>query len=242
MQRLSILAGTLLFASVLPAQSSTGAPQSRVPTAADSALVRALDLPRFMQRARAAGAPDSTLRGMIDAMRRRGIPVQDAAPAVETEVEVVEQGGNKDAFGQFVKSQVEAGYRGRELADRIHAERARRGMGPDHARRGGRPEGKGPNRGGRPDDETEARSDGRGGRPDQAEARSDGRGGRPDEAGARSEGRGGRPEGAGARPDGRGGRADSASAPPVTGRPAGSARPRSDSTRGKPAPGSVRRP
>lgn len=194
MRPLALLTGALLLAPALSAQSTTGAPQTRVPTAADSALLRALDLPRVMQRARTAGAPDSTLRGMIDAMRRRGIPAQEATPAVETEVEVVERGGNKDAFGQFVKSQVEAGYRGRELAERIRAERARRGLG--------------------------AESEGARGRDGQ---------------------RGGRPEGAGARPAGRG-RPDSASAPPVTGRPAGSARPRPDSARGKPAPSSVRRP
>lgn len=152
----------------------------RVPTAADSVLLRALDLPRVMQRARAAGAPDSTLRGLIDAMLRRGIPAGEATPAVETEVEVVEQGGNKDAFGQFVKSQVEAGYRGKELAARIRAERARRGTGPDGDERAGRPSARG----------------------------------RPDSVGT----------------------------PPVTGRPAGSPRPRSDSTRRKPAPGSMRRP
>jgi hypothetical protein len=206
MRNLVLLAGALLLAPALSAQSPTGAPQTRVPTAADSAILRALEFPRIMQRARAAGAADSTLRGMLEIMRTRGLPAHDATAALETEVEILEQGGNKDAFGQFVKSQVESGLRGRELAASIRAERARRGMGPDRAQR--------------------------------AEGQ---RGGRPEGAGARPEGRGGRPDDSDDRPSARG-RPDAANAPPVTGRPAGSSRPNADSTRAKPAPGSVRRP
>ena len=209
MRNLVLLTGALLLAPALSAQSTTGAPQTRVPTAADSAILRALEFPRIMQRARAAGAADSTLRGMLEIMRTRGLPAHDATAAIETEVEMLEQGGNKDNFGQFVKSQVEAGLRGRELAASIRAERARRGMGPDRAERAERAEGQ--------------------------------RGNRPERAGARPEGRGGRPDDAEARPSVRG-RPDGAAAPPVTGRPAGSSRPTADTTRGKPAPGSVRRP
>jgi hypothetical protein len=209
MRNLVLLTGALLLAPALSAQSTTGAPQTRVPTAADSAILRALEFPRIMQRARAAGAADSTLRGMLEIMRTRGLPAHDATAAIETEVEMLEQGGNKDNFGQFVKSQVEAGLRGRELAASIRAERARRGMGPDRAEREERAQGQ--------------------------------RGNRPERAGARPEGRGGRPDDAEARPSVRG-RPDGAAAPPVTGRPAGSSRPTADTTRGKPAPGSVRRP
>lgn len=202
MRNLVLLTGALLLAPVFPAQSA-GAQQSRVPTAADSAILRSLEFPRIMQRARAAGAADSTLRGMLEIMRTRGLPAHDATAAVETEVEILEQGGNKDAFGQFVKSQVEAGLRGPALAASIRAERARRGMGPDRAQREERSESK--------------------------------RGGRPDDTGARPEGRGNRQNSEAAR-------SAPPNAPPVTGRPAGSSRPNIDSTRGKPAPGSVRRP
>lgn len=202
MRNLVLLTGAFLLAPALSAQSTTGTPPTRIPTAADSAILRSLEFPRIMQRARAAGAADSTLRNMLEIMRTRGLPAHDATAAIETEVEILEQGGNKDNFGQFVKSQVEAGLRGRELAASLRAERARRGMGPDRAQR----EEKGK---------------------DQRGARPDGRGGRPDESDARPAVRG-RPEGA--------------TAPPVTGRPAGSSRPNADSTRVKPAPGSVRRP
>lgn len=141
--RTTYIALALLVASAAQAQSSTGAPQTRVPTAADSAIFRALDLPRVMQRARDVGIPDSTVRGIMDAMRRRGIPAGEAIPAVELEVEAVEQGGAKDNFGSFVRAQVESGLRGRELAAAIRAERERRGMGPGNRGmgRGGRDSG-----------------------------------------------------------------------------------------------------
>lgn len=137
--RTSLIAVALLVASTAGAQSSTGAPQTRVPTAADSAVARALDFPRVMQRARDAGIPDSTLRGVMDQIRRRGIPAGEAIQAVELEVETVEQGGDKANFGSFVRAQVEGGLRGRELAAAIRAERERRGMGPGHRGHGGDP-------------------------------------------------------------------------------------------------------
>lgn len=169
--RPTILAAALLVATAVGAQSTTGAPQSRVPTAADSALQRALDLPRVLQRARDAGIPDGTIQGVLDELRRRGIPADEAVPAVAMEVDAVEAGAPKDNFGSFVRAQVESGLRGRELAAAIHAERARRGMGPAGSR-GGRPEGAG------------ARPESRGGRPDGAGARPE-RGGRPEAAGTR---------------------------------------------------------
>lgn len=172
------LLGLLALAPALAAQGAPGAPQTRVPTAADSAILRAIDLPRVMQRAREAGIPDSSIRGVMERMRQRGIPAEDATTAMDMEVEAVERGGDRDNFGAFVRTQVESGLRGRELAAAIRAERQRRGMAPD----------------------------GRGGRPESAGARPEGRGGRPDASGARPETRGGRPEGAGARPEVRGNR------------------------------------
>lgn len=176
MLRVLPVLGVLALAPSLTAQSATGAPQTRVPTAADSALLRALDLPRVMQRAREAGIPDSSLRGVMDRMRQRGIPAEEATAAVDLEVETVERGGDRANFGAFVRTQVESGVRGRDLAAAIRAERQRRGMAPEG--RGGRPETAGPpaGRGGRP--ETAGPPAGRGGRPDSS-ARPEVRGNRP---------------------------------------------------------------
>lgn len=143
MNRALLLVAALIVAAPLGAQGT--------PTALDSALNRALNLPHIMQRARAAGIPDSSVRGILAEMRRRGVPAEDAEPALEMEVDAVEAGGQRDNFGAFVRAQVESGLRGRELAARIRAERQARGLGP--AGRGGRPEGAGPpaGRGGRPE-------------------------------------------------------------------------------------------
>lgn len=176
--RLLVLVGALSAAPPLASQS-TPATQARVPTAADSALLRAIDLPRVMQRAREVGIPDSSIRAVMDRMRRRGLPAEEAATVVDLEVETVERGGDRNNFGSFVRSQVESGLRGRELAAAIRAERARRGMGPEG--RGGRPEGAREERGGRPDAAGEARGGrpaGRGDRADSA-ARPNARGNRP---------------------------------------------------------------
>lgn len=139
MRIILLLAGALVIAPPLLAQNE---PTPRIPTAADSALLRAIRLPEMMQKARAAGAPDSSLRAMVDLMRRRGIPAGAATEAVEIEADAVEAGGDKDNFGAFVRAQVESGVRGQELAAKIRAERAARGMGPPAGR--GRPDKTGP--------------------------------------------------------------------------------------------------
>lgn len=168
---------TLLFALALTAPLGA----QGTPTAADSAIRRALDLPRIMQRARAAGIPDSSVRGILAEMRRRGVPAADAEPALAMEVDAVEAGGKPDNFGAFVRSQVEAGVRGRELAERIRAERQARGLGP--ARRGGRPDRAGPPSGDRQQRDDSAK----------------GPGARPSPQGGRPAGTTGRPAGAGRR-------------------------------------------
>ncbi len=194
------LSAALFTASALGAQSATTATEAAIPGVVDSVLLRAIDLPRVMQRARAAGVPDSIIRGTVDRMRQRGLPAGDASDVVTLEVESVERGGDRNNFGAFVRTQVESGLRGRDLAAAIRAERARRGMGP--ADRGGRPEAAG------------ARPDGRGGRPEGRGGRPEVRGGRADST-ARPDVRGNRPATGAQPPRPRG---DSADKPPTRGR------------------------
>lgn len=172
MHRLASILALAVASTALSAQgTSTPTPQqTRVPTAADSAVMRVLELPRILQRARAAGARDTTVQDLMDIIRRRGIPPEEAIPAIELEVETIEAGGNRDNFGAFVRAQVESGLRGRELAEAIRAEKQARGMGrPQGAGaqgRGGRPEGAGPPAAGRRPETTQPQP--RGGRPEQA--------------------------------------------------------------------------
>lgn len=89
----------------------------------------AMNLPVRTAEARDAGVPDERVRSTVWDIFRSGVPAEDATRIFDEEVRIVREGGSKDNFGAFVRSRVEAGLRGRELAEAIHAEHARRGMG-----------------------------------------------------------------------------------------------------------------
>lgn len=132
----------------------------------------AMNLPVRTTEAREAGVPEERVRSTIWDIRRGGVSAEDASRIFDEEVRVVREGGSKDNFGAFVKSRVEAGLRGRDLAEAIHAEHARRGMGKpagagtpgDAGRRDGA---------GKPDDAGKRNDDDR---PDQASGRGQGQG------------------------------------------------------------------
>jgi hypothetical protein len=100
------------------------------------AILRALQLPALVTEARRAGVTDALVRGVLDGLRRRGLPADEAALVVREEVDAVNAGAPKDNFGGFVQRQLDAGLRGRALAEAIRAEHRARGMG--------RPEGRQP--------------------------------------------------------------------------------------------------
>lgn len=113
-----------------------------------SSILQALRLPALITEARQAGVPEETVRGVLDIFRRRDLPADEAVLVVQEEVDAVHAGGPKDNFGGFVQRQLEAGLRGRALAEAIRAEHQARGIGrPDGRRPGGRdsrPEGRRP--------------------------------------------------------------------------------------------------
>jgi hypothetical protein len=124
MQR--ILALAALFAAAPPMQVGDSVP----------AILRALRLPALVTEARLAGVTDSVVREVLDGLRRRGLPADEAAIVVGEEVDAVHAGAPKDNFGGFVQQQLDAGLRGRALAEAIRAEHRARGIG--------RPEGRPP--------------------------------------------------------------------------------------------------
>lgn len=94
-------------------------------------------LPVAAADARDAGVSDAQVRGVLDAIRRSGLPPEDGYRVLEQEVAVVREGGPKENFGAFVQSQLDAGLRGQELAQAIRAEHRRMGVGrPDDKGRG----------------------------------------------------------------------------------------------------------
>lgn len=93
------------------------------------ALLEGLWLPALAAEARRAGVSESAVREVLDGLRRRGLPADEAAVVVREEVNAVNAGAPKDSFGEFVQRQLEAGLRGRELAEAIRAEHQARGIG-----------------------------------------------------------------------------------------------------------------
>lgn len=99
------------------------------------AILRALRLPALGTEARRAGVADSQVRGLLDALRGRGLPAADAEAVLQEEVAAVRAGGPKANFGAFVQRQLEAGLRGRALAEAIRAEHQQRGTGKPRGRK-----------------------------------------------------------------------------------------------------------
>jgi hypothetical protein len=103
------------------------------------AILQALRLPALVTDAREAGITEAAVRDVLDVLRRRHLPADEAALVVGEEVDAVHAGGPKDNFGAFVQAQLDAGLRGRALAEAIHAEHQARGVGgpkghPRHGR------------------------------------------------------------------------------------------------------------
>jgi hypothetical protein len=113
----------LAFAAVL-----TAAPLAQLGSPGPE-IIRALGLPALATEARQAGVSEAAVRDVLDALRGRGLPADEAALVVREEVDAVHAGAPKDNFGSFVHRQLEAGLRGRALAEAIHAEHQARGMG-----------------------------------------------------------------------------------------------------------------
>lgn len=113
---------------VLVSGTAAAQQQPAAPGSLDS-VMRILRLPRTTTEARTKGVPDSQVGGILDVLRRAKVPAGDAEEILAAEAEAKEAGRPSGNLGAFVQAQHEAGLRGRALADAIHAEQARRGVG-----------------------------------------------------------------------------------------------------------------
>lgn len=122
----------IFFAVATLAQPLTA--QQTQPSAESALITNLLNLPMAADAARRAGIPGGTIWDVLDSLRRRRVPAEDAEQIVRGELEAVERGAPKENFGAFVNAQLARGLRGRELAAAIHAEHARRGIGQGRGR------------------------------------------------------------------------------------------------------------
>jgi hypothetical protein len=92
-------------------------------------LTDAARLPAAAQESRQLGVPESDLQGVFRVARDNRLTSTDLLDIFTVENDAIRQNGRIDNFGSFVQGRLAAGLRGRDLADAIHAEHARRGMG-----------------------------------------------------------------------------------------------------------------
>ena len=93
------------------------------------AVLWALQLPSLVTEARESGVANTSVRALLDELRREGLGAEEAARVVREEVDAVKAGAGRDNFGSFVHVQLSAGLRGRALAEAIRVEHEARGIG-----------------------------------------------------------------------------------------------------------------
>lgn len=113
---------------------------------ATPAILWAIRLPALVAEARQGGVTETVVSEVLKGLRDRGLGADEAARVVGEEVDAINAGEPTDNFGGFVQRQLDAGLRGRALAQAIRAEHQARGKGRpgthkppgrDTARRGG---------------------------------------------------------------------------------------------------------
>ena len=143
MRTILALASAALFAVPLAAQS----PDSTAATIAP--WVRALlGLPSVSDEIRRAGVPDTTVRNVLDKLRKQQASPEEVHAVLVAERDAARDHGPTDNFGAFVQQQLDAGLRGRDLAAAIRAEHEAHGKGK-------------PARTGKPDDDGDRMNEGR---------------------------------------------------------------------------------
>ena len=132
----------------LTALAVPGRAQQQAAHADSGGIWSILKLPQTVEEGRQAGIPSGTIWGVLDSLRRRNVPAEDAQQIVRDEVDAVKAGAPKENFGATVNALLARGLRGRDLAAAIHAEHARRGIGQGRGK--GKPEAAGHDQEGRP--------------------------------------------------------------------------------------------
>lgn len=97
--------------------------------AGSDAILEAIGLPAAAQTLRDRGIPAVEVSVAVTGARNRNMAAGELTVVFRRTAATVAEYGPIDNFGAFVQQQLRAGLRGRELAEAIHAEHARRGIG-----------------------------------------------------------------------------------------------------------------
>jgi hypothetical protein len=129
------LIATLAVAGSAMAQTSPPTPQGSPTERAAGAAQRRQDvvkmtkLPQKAQEVRDKGVPAPEMKEALEAARAKGVKAHEMADLTDEQSKAIDQHGRIENFGSFVKSKLNEGLRGRELAAAIREEHARRGIG-----------------------------------------------------------------------------------------------------------------
>lgn len=104
------------------------AARTQEPTIVDRILAAAA-IPGLIDSLRLHGVPEKETHTILDDIMRRRIPATETRIVLEQADRDVKDRGPVNNFGAFVQTQLDAGLRGRALADAIHAEHERHGIG-----------------------------------------------------------------------------------------------------------------
>ena len=119
MRALALAVAVLAAPSPLRAQDARGSLAER--------LAAAVALPAAARELRASGVPSGEVAVALEALGARTVPADEARGVLLTAAEAASTKGPIDNFGAFVRSQVQAGVRGRDLSAAIRNEPPRRG-------------------------------------------------------------------------------------------------------------------
>ena len=99
-------------------------------------MISAAGLPIAADSARKEGVPSDDVRAVLESMRNKNIPANEAKDILNEARAAHREHGPVDNFGAFVQAKLDAGLRGRDLAAAIRAEHAARGKGKAGAAKG----------------------------------------------------------------------------------------------------------
>jgi hypothetical protein len=142
MQRMMLLAPLALLWAAQPVLAQATAADSQAVAVAE--ILRAIQLPDISKILRDRGIPPEEIQAMIAAARERGVPAGESTDVLKETAETMEETGPIENFGAFVQERLQAGLRGRDLADAIRAEHQNRGIGQGRMLESRRGQGQGP--------------------------------------------------------------------------------------------------
>jgi hypothetical protein len=118
-----------LFVAPLAVQAAEPEPTASVEVDLRAEILVAIQLPTLAHTMRVSGVPEVDVEATLVSFRETELHAGAAATALVAANEAVERKGPVENFGAFVKAELAAGKRGKDLAASIKTEHKKRGIG-----------------------------------------------------------------------------------------------------------------